>query len=712
MATPIAELFISVSADVSNAVLGLTALSSQMNKLNSEFGSAVPAAEALVGIGAGLGLGLAAAAGSAANFQSQLTQVRNNTTLTDEGMQAMRDTVQRLGAEAPVSLENLTTGFMHVSNFGFDAAQSTQILEAAMRSAVSTGGNTAATAEVLAAVLHEFGLSGNDAAKTMDELHIASAEGNLTLEQFSNSFGQVAAFAAAVGVPLDQAAAAMAAMTRHGFDAATASTQVKDQIVHLINPSQAAKKELEDLSQRSGVDLVNAFSATGLHALGLTGVLDLATGAMNKLGLTQDQQTSTWLKLVPNIRGGAASFVLAGRGAEDFRSILEDMHNSLGITDEAFTRIQATAAFQWGTLGNQFQLLAIAIGDVLLPRLTQLAQFLSGIVQWFRNLDPSVQESIVNIAGIASIVLVALGAFALLGPVIAAVGPALASLGAALAPIVVVMGAAALIWKTFEAAVANNVGGLSRAGPVLENLGAILQTAFAGHIGEALDGLISQIDAIIPGFRDFTNQVAKTFGDLVSQVQQIFGVLRAIFYDVLQGDFGSALDLAQGLVGRFSPELSGLIGNIRDFGTAVGTDLSNALDSFGKQMQPLIASMQPVVAFLDEQLLPRLANPGATIDAFAAAVERLRAATAQGTVAGGDQFAAGLVAFFDTLTGPFKDQVASLGPLAGSIANFAGSLNQLALAIGNLLLIKIPVGLVQGIFGLIGDVIAGLPPDA
>lgn len=482
-----------------------------------------------------------------------------------------------------------------------------------MRSAVSTGGNVSATAEVLAAILHEFGLNADQAASTMDKLHIASAEGNLTLEQFSQSFGQVAAFSAAVGVPLDQAAAAMAAMTRHGFDAATAATQVKDEIVHLINPSAGAAKALLALSVASGVNLVGAMSATNLHARGLTGVMDEITGAMNKAGLSADQQTALWLKLVPNIRGGAAAFVLAGRGAQDFRDILGDMDNSLGVTDEAFARIQDQPKFQWDLLTNQFHILGITIGETLLPPIARGISVVTDFVQQFLALPASTQEALVKFTAIAGVVLTLAGGFVLLAPVIGSVISGFAALGSILlSPLFLSLAAASAVlvaaWQT-------NLG----------NIQGIVSDAF-GQVPDLLDFFSGKLqdagtfweDSIIPPVERIGSAVVERLGEAFTTIQRILSEMQPIFASfglvgqkALAGDLGGAFDSLRAIVGAIAPPLGSLLGIFQNLGGFVATQVVPGLADLADRIMPALGQVGGEVGQVWDTLLrPALENVG------------------------------------------------------------------------------------------------------
>ena len=333
------------------------------------------ASGALLGIGVAAATAFGASVVQAADFQTKLTQVQNNTTMTAAGAQQMHDAILSLGQDTGASLDQLADGYMHITNFGYNAADATQILTAATESAVSTGGNAADTAEILANVMHEFSINANDAGGAMDVLHLAAAEGNMTLEQFTNAAGPTLGIAANLGVSLTDVSAAMSALTRHGYDAAQAATQVKDVLTHIANPSKAAEAELAKLSKTTGIDLVADFSEAGLKAKGLNGVMmdmQKATGG----------NAEEMMKLIPALRGGLGAITLVGTGMADYTSILGDLADTYSgkttPTADAFARTQQTLGGQLAILKDQVQVAAIELGEHFLPQLT-------GIVTWIRS---------------------------------------------------------------------------------------------------------------------------------------------------------------------------------------------------------------------------------------------------------------------------------------------------------------------------------------
>jgi len=308
---------------------------------------------------------------AASNFQTMTQSIANNTTMGQGGLDQMRASILRLGNDSNVPLDQLGQGYMRATNLGYGARDATDILTSAMKSAASTGSNTADTTNTLASVMHEFNLQGGAAAKTMDTLHLASALGNTTLEQFTTGGNKAIAMAANLGVPLNQVTAALSAMTRHG-SIENASTTIVGALSKIVNPAKAAQKELASLTLKTGIDLLGDFTPAGLKAKGLTGILADLKAATN--GNAQEI-----FKLIPALRGGQAAMILTGNGAKDYSGILASLGgvtDKSGITAKAYAATQKTASFQFGELRNKVQILAIALGTQLLPYAAAAASWL------------------------------------------------------------------------------------------------------------------------------------------------------------------------------------------------------------------------------------------------------------------------------------------------------------------------------------------------
>lgn len=387
---------------------------------------------------------------AAAHFETTLNQVRQNTGLTADQMDVLKQGVIDLSRESGVSTDLISAGWMHVMNVTQNSADATGILEVAMKSAVSTGGNVSDTADVLARAMHEYGLDTSKAAdetarhnevltnanSVMAAFHTAAQLSDVTLQQFSANSSIAIGLSSQLGIPINEAAAALSTLAKHGFDAATAQTQYDASLTHIINPTKAAEAELARLSKTTGVDLVGAFSSAGLHQNGYIGTLNLlhealvgsgadeyaqaaalvqvglgtkdTNEAIKTLGLSQADVTGETLKLIAAQRGGIGTAAELTVGWDDLLTNNEKIRQSMKdgtVTQEAWNDTAKTTDQQWKVLTNSFQLGAIELGGHLLPAMNDIIGALSSKMGPAADLVRGVFTAFTSNAGAMGLVL-------------------------------------------------------------------------------------------------------------------------------------------------------------------------------------------------------------------------------------------------------------------------------------------------------------------
>lgn len=344
--------------------------------------------------------GFAAAGVSAGEFNTSMVETANNANMTDAQLQQMSQTTLDLSRNTGLATSDIANGYMHIHDEGFNAAGATQVATAAAESAAATGSKFSDVANVLALTLHDWGLGGEYAAQTMDTLHVASADSNVTLDQFTTGMRLAAPMAAAAGVGIDQTAAALATMTQAGFTASQAGTQFKSFIDHIIAPTAGAEKAIQSLSAATGVDLVDDFTQAGLATKGLNGVLGDIAKATNgdiqvfadltgQSRLTADQldlvnkashgDIQAMQTMIPATRGLYAEFILTSSGAGAYKKVLDDIaaaHLNGGVTAQNFARWEDTLGAQIQLLQANVHVAAVEIGENFTPILSAVVKFL------------------------------------------------------------------------------------------------------------------------------------------------------------------------------------------------------------------------------------------------------------------------------------------------------------------------------------------------
>jgi hypothetical protein len=631
MAVTAAELIVLVRAEgVAETASALAGLSASADGAALGLGALAIAGAATIGA-------LGASVAAASSFQTTLQNVQNNTTMTTAQVGAMRESVLKLGSETGAPLEQLTGGFMHAMNITGDLSASMDILKIATESAVSTGGKASDTTNILANAMHEYGADVSHAAteqerhnevlanatRYMGIFHLASAEGNMTLEDFANNSGKSVAAAANLHVPVEQVAAAFSALTRHGFDAATANTQLSNILFHMAAPSKAAAKELGALSKASGVDLVSDFSAAGLASKGLDGVMtDLQTAFAKTGRSTQDQSallatldgslestkqkyldqgmseakaTEEAMKLINAQRGGLGLAVLMGTANEDYKNSLHDMTNQQllsTVTQDAFNRSAQTAGFQFARLKVNMQELAITLGSAALPGLTQLLTAINLVF-------PAVERFVAAHASMIAAVMAAAGSFAVLVAAHALLAPSIGAVMEALGAVTAVL--------TGPFALALLAGGL------LVRAYATNWHGFGTAVNGAVDVTKAALTGLVAAFR--TGDFNAAFGTIITAVDNAFGavatgkVTRFVSTSLrgLQLFRDTVITITEALRGEWVPSAA-----IQPFVNAVGIATTKARE-LAEAARALLA---PALAFLREHFLAISTVVGVAISAL------------------------------------------------------------------------------------------------
>lgn len=437
MSVQVADLVASLRGEDSNflAMMGLA---------DARVGALGRSTEHSIGSIRGLGLalgtigigGIVESVKAAADFQTTMIHLQSNAGLTNAQMAVLSNTIKTMSAQSGAPINDLAEGLRQLAAYGYTGSAAMKILTEGMQSALSTGDNVGTVTDNLGNILHEFGIKTKDAATEMNVLHVAAQMAHATLGQFVSAAGPTLGMAANLKVPLNQVAAAMAAMTQHGFNAARANTAILQVMQRIAAPTKASEAAIRSLSRSTGIDLVGDFTQAGLASKGLSGVMD-------DLARATKGNFTTMAQLIPAIRGALPAFILTGNGAKDYQRVLERLNQTQkGAFDPTTTGYAAYLNSLQGQLARlraNLNVAAIDIGQVFLPALTRL----------FTSLQPLI-SAFTAFAGVHPQVIAAvLGISAAIGVLTAAtfvVGPALATL---FSPLGLLIAAGAVLYEAW-----------------------------------------------------------------------------------------------------------------------------------------------------------------------------------------------------------------------------------------------------------------------
>lgn len=265
--------------------------------------------------------------------------------------------------------------------------------------------DTAKAVDVVTSVLNAYGLSADEATSISDKLITTQNIGKTTVDELASSLGRVIPTAKAFNVDMDNVSTSMAILTKRGIQTAEATTYYNSMLNELGASGTVADTALRELAGKGFTQLI----AEGTP---LTEILQMLSDKAAENGQSLSD-------MFGSMEGGKAALSIMSDGGAEYNQVLEQMKNSAGATQEAFDKMDATSAAQMQKELNKLKNAGIEAGTQILPIVTEVMGVVGDLAEEFNNLDPEMQKTIINGAGIA----------AALGPVAKVTGSAVKGVG-------------------------------------------------------------------------------------------------------------------------------------------------------------------------------------------------------------------------------------------------------------------------------------------
>lgn len=383
--------------------------------------------------GAAIAAGIGLAVKSAADFEQRMSAVKAVSGASQQEMDQLSKKALQLGkdtsfsaTEAASAIEELVKAGISVPDVMNGAADATVALAAAGEISLPQAATIAANA------MNQFNLSAQEMPKIADLIAGAANASAIDVGDFGQSLSQVGAVANLVGASFDDTAAAIALMGNAGIKGSDAGTSLKTMLTNL----QPQTKKQADLMKQLGIiteDGKNIF----FDANGKLGDMADVAGILNRSlkGMTAAQKQATLTTLFGSDAVRAAA-VFANEGAVGFDKMAQSM-TKVTAADVAATRLDNFKGSLEQFKGS-LETTAIVVGQIFLPILRKIVDFLASVGNAFLGLNEGTQRAIVIFTAIV-------GAALLL---IAAIVKIVQAVQTVIAVVKVLRTAMALMWAT------------------------------------------------------------------------------------------------------------------------------------------------------------------------------------------------------------------------------------------------------------------------
>ncbi|ARU02967.1 phage tail tape measure protein [Yoonia vestfoldensis] len=354
--------------------------------LNRMEGSAVKATR---GITRALG-GLAIAAAGAfsvgqlvrqiSTFETSMSKVAAISGATETQLRALRDTARTLGATTEFSASQAADGLGFLAMAGFNAKEALDAIPSVLDLATASGMDLASTADIASNIMSGFGIAAGNAANVSDVLAAASSRANTNVSQLGQAMSTVAPISAALGIGLEDTAAAIGVMSDAGIQGERAGTALRGILAALAGPTAAAQEALENY----GLTIDQVDPATN----GLAEV-------MQTLG---ERGLSTADAIAIFGREAASGALVLVEGAARVAEFGSELRNVDGAAADMANTMRDNLGGDLTTLQSTVSGLILALGDA------GLTQAIRGVIQFVTVLVGGITDLVNGVSAVAQMI--------------------------------------------------------------------------------------------------------------------------------------------------------------------------------------------------------------------------------------------------------------------------------------------------------------------
>jgi TP901 family phage tail tape measure protein len=483
----------------------------------------------------------------AADFEKSMRNVNSIANLSEGEFDALNEKVLALAGPTAQAPKTLADGLYDLVSSGFDANESIVILEASARAASAGLTTTEVATKSVAAVLNAYRLPASKAGLVSDQLFRTVDRGALSFEELASSIGDTLPFASTLGVGLEEVGAATATMTKQGLSAPETMTRIRNVLQTLLKPGTELKNTFEDLGYESGEALI--------EAEGFQGALEALVGST-------DGSKTAIAALFPNVRALGGALALTGKNSADAREDLEGLRDSAGATTQVMNEQAKSLAFQWQRLKANLSVLAINIGNVLIPAISDAVRWLN------EDFGPAFSKVAAEVKRIA-------------GPLFGSLKQAIVALAPAFN---VAKTAATILFRIFILNAKLGAAAIRVVANVVRVLGGVISSVIGGAVNLIRGAFVGAWNAVRGAAQAVASVIRGAVTGAVSALRAAFSVLGPVA--------ASAFAVIKGAAAGVKAVIDGILGAVQGLINALQTAL-NLVSSLASGIKNVQSVPQP-----------------------------------------------------------------------------------------------------------------------
>lgn len=357
MASPIAELLVSVGADTRKFTSGMDSVSTRIGSMVGDVAK----------LGAGLAVGIGAVAVPAIKLAGDLEQSVANISTVAPGIDTSKvfADLNAMSTRVPQSAQQLADSLYNIfSSIDIDQTGALQLTEVFGKGALAAKTDAQTFGTSILGVMNAFKLGVGDAGHIADVFFNTVNKGVVTGAELASSLGLVTGSAKAAGVDLDTMGGLIAGVTKEGGPAATSINNLSNFLAKLN--SKEAIKGFTALGVKT-IDAAGSFRD-------VTDILGDARTALNKLAPAA--RNAAVGKIFEDFQARAGFNTLISQ-LDFVKGTIAENKTATGSAATAYEKMVNTFNSQSTLLGNSVRAAFTTLGAELLPKLTPIVKGIS-----------------------------------------------------------------------------------------------------------------------------------------------------------------------------------------------------------------------------------------------------------------------------------------------------------------------------------------------
>ena len=490
------------------------------------------------------GLGTAAVT-TAANFESSMSQVQATMGVTKDAMSTvdgqsvntmdtLSELAKKMGAETAFSAKECADALNYLALAGYDTQQMCDTLPTVLNLAAAGDIDLASASDMVTDAMSALGMGVDESTKMVDQMAKTASSTNTSVAQLGEGILTIGATAKSIKGGTAELNTALGILANNGIKGAEGGTHLRNVILSLQNPTDKAAAQMDALG-------VSVYDSNG-NMRSLNDIL----GDLNKSmdGMTSADKANIIATIFNKTDLASVNALLANTG-DTWDSLQNSITNSAGAAQQMADTQLDNLQGQITILKSALEGLAISFGELLMPAIKQIVDWVQKFVDWLNSMDEGTKKVIVTVALLA----------AAIGPVLIVIGKVISAVGTIMTVVPKIASAISTVKTAFAAL---NVTML--ANPIVLIIAAItaLVAAFI-YLWNTNEGFrqfwidlwegIKQ--AVITAWNAITSFLSTAWESILSLAQTVWGGLSGFFTTLgegIQGVFTSAWEAISGVM--------------------------------------------------------------------------------------------------------------------------------------------------------------------